>query len=284
MMRSILFLISLSSFLSVAAQKQKVLNKVEAHLAKENSQWYDGNIQLWEDVEKIPGSIRFNDKTQVLTFKLDEGEPEILKPSEVKRFEFFDTERKLVRSFISIEYPIIEGVISEQKAQNNFETTSNQSPSTSPTFFEIINQTKYFSLLSKTSKLQTIDQIERNWAHITRIMVYQNPSNVNINKGRYNNLGQEITFFIFGVDGKLRPAIRLTKIETKNSTKDANDRWSYKYDKNPDIDLDEKLLSQMMDVYFPRVKEYMIANKLDKNKIEDLIKIVEHFKQLEDAQ
>jgi hypothetical protein len=46
--------------------------------------------------------------------------------------------------------------------------------------------------------------------------------------------------------------------------------------------LDEKLLSQMTGRYFPKIQEYIKANKLDRNSFEDLIKIIEYFKQLED--
>jgi hypothetical protein len=247
--------ITICVFLStpVFGQKKKVLEKIEADLIKEQSQWYDGNIQLWVGEDKIPGLIQFNDKTQVLTFRLDGGEPETLKPSEVKKFDFFDKENRITRNFIAAD----------------------------ASFHEIIIQTKHFSLLSNTTSIKAIQS--------SAMRSYYNP-----NTGGYGSLGtetrtelgQEMTLFFYDLDEKLYPAIRVTKIETKKSTKEAKDGfWKrFTYDKNPDIDLDEKLLSQMMDIYFPRVKEYMIANKLDRNKFEDLIKIVEYFKQLEDAE
>lgn len=279
-MRYTLTMICLLFVFDAIGQKKKVLKKVEADLAKEYSQWYDGSIQLWVDENKIQGLIQFNDKTQVLTFKLEGAESEILKPNEVKEFEFFDEESKVVRSFISLDYPVIESFSEEKKIRYYaiHDANGDRNIKTAPEFFEVIKKTKSFMLISKASSLSTIQKTSIQYAPISTTSGV--PSSVT-----RNELGQEITLFFYDLTSKLYPAIRMTKIETKKSTQKIKNSSFYpiggvNYSKNPDIDLDEKLLTKLTGIYFPHIKEYMNANKLRCNEVGDLLKIIDYYKQL----
>jgi hypothetical protein len=252
-MRFTFILVCLLCALDAIGQKKKVMSKVEADLVKEQSQWFQGSIELWVDSPKILGALRFNDKTQVLTFKVEGGEPETLKPNEVKRFEFFDEEKHLTRNFISVD---------------NLD------------FFEIIVNTKEFSLLSKTTTIKPIAKTGNQY--------YYNPANNSSNplptKDVKIELGQEVTILFCDLYDNLLPAIRVTKLETKKSNKTAKDGFfsRFTYEKNGDLYLvDDALLSRLMGVYFENVKKYISKNNLDKNEIEDLIKIVQYYKELE---
>jgi hypothetical protein len=279
--RYTLIFLCLLSVLDAIGQKKKVLKKVEAELIKEYSQWYDGSIQLWVVENKIQGLIQFNDKTQVLTFKLEGAESEILKPNEVKEFEFFDDESQVVRNFISLDYPVIESFSGEKKIRfyslNDMDTNGNVK--TTPEFFEIIKKTKNFALISKISSLNSIQGTSTQYTPVSQAGGL--PYSVT-----RNELGQEITLFFYDLTAKLYPAIRMTKIETKKTTQKIKNSFLYpvadvSYSKNPDIDLDEKLLSKLMGNYFRDVKEYMSANKLKCNKVGDLLRIIDYYKKLE---
>jgi hypothetical protein len=251
-MRCTFILICLLTFITAIAQKKKVLKKVEKDLKKEHSQWYDGSIELWVNDEKIYGSIQYDDRMQVLSFKWNGSEPEVLKPSEVKGFEFFDDENGIPRSFIAID-------------SNNF--------------YEILVQAKYFALLLKITPLEPIIKSASQGYHDPYTNMWISLPGRDVK----TELGQEVTLLFYDLHENLFPAIRATKIERERSTEIANnpiwDRFTYK--KIPDSHLDEKLLSQMMGGYFPEVKKYMRTYRLNKNNIEDLIKIVEYLKQLE---
>jgi len=265
-MRCTFILICLLSIFHAQGQKKKVLAKVEADLIKEQAQWNDGSIQLWGDSSKISGSLLFNDKTQLLAFKLEGGEPENLRPNEAKGFEFFDTENQLMRSFVSMNYPIIESFTKEDKIKFY---SSISEEKTIFEFFEVVKKTEAFNLLCKTDALHMIGKAKKRGPN------YQ----------KKYELGQEVTLFFYDLKEKIFPAIRVTKIETKETPKKAKNKFYFfgrvTYIKNPDIDLDEKLLSKIMHSYFPKVKEYIVTSKLDISNIEHLLKIIDHYKQLE---
>jgi hypothetical protein len=270
-MRYIVICICLFWSISGIGQKKKVLKKVEADLTKELGQWYLGNVQFWADDSKISGLLQFNDKTRLLTFKLEDSQSEILRPNEVKGFDFFDEENNITRSFVSIRYPVIESYTNEKTFRHYFSKA--YEGRTIPEFLEISKQTKSFAFVSKTNAAQLI---QKNSGQI-----------ISPDIKRFE-FGQEITFFFYDLKERLYPAIRLTKIETKKSTKNAENMYyffgSVSYSKNSNIDLDVQLLSEIMNRYFPKVREYMNANKLDRNNIEDLMKIIEYYKQLEDQE
>jgi len=270
-MRCTFILICLLSIFHAQGQKKKVLAKVEADLIKEQAQWNDGSIQLWGDSSKISGSLLFNDKTQLLAFKLEGGEPENLRPNEAKGFEFFDTENQLMRSFVSMNYPKIESFTKEDKIKFY---SSISEEKTILEFFEVVKKTEAFDLLCKTDALHMIEKNKK------REIIYDG----SLYQKKYV-LGQEVTLFFYDLKEKMFPAIRVTKIETKKATKNAKNKyyffWGVHYTKNPDIDLDEKLLSKIMHSYFPKVKEYIVTSKLDISNIEHLLKIIDHYKQLE---
>jgi hypothetical protein len=116
-MRYAFITICLFFALNAIGQNKKVLKKVEAELIEEKSQWYIGNIQLWIDNSSISGLVQFNDKMQTLKFKMEEGQPESLTPEEVRKFEFFDTKKQTLRSFISVDYPVVNTLIGKEKVQ-----------------------------------------------------------------------------------------------------------------------------------------------------------------------
>ncbi|MFM8741692.1 MAG: hypothetical protein ACKOC0_16035, partial [Cytophagales bacterium] len=177
----------------------------------------------------------------------------------------------------------VKSLIGKQKVQQYSVTHDNYDKITNLDFFEVINRTRSFLLLSKTSPIQLIQSRETDQALQTRANRLYGPG-VAFREVK-NELGQEVTMLFFDDDG-LYPAIRVTRIETRKATKKAKDSFfkSFIYDKNSDIQLDEKLLSQMTGRYFPQVQEYIKVNKLDRDSYEDLIKIVAYFKQLEDKE
>jgi hypothetical protein len=266
-MRFTFILVCLLCALDAIGQKKKVMSKVEADLIEENSQWYDGSIQLLDDDSKIPGLLLFNDKTQLLSIKLEGGQSEILRPNELKSFEFYDKENQLIRSFVSINYPLIESFIGERKVKYYSLKTEEK---TVPLFFEIIKQTKSFMLLCKTDALHLIGKAK------DRGSFYQ----------KKYEFGQEVTLYFYDLKEKLYPAIRVTKIETKEKTKNAKNSYYFfgrvSYIKKPDIVLDEKLLSKIMISNFSKVSEYINSNTIDINDVEGLLKTIEYYKHLED--
>ncbi len=266
-MRTILFAISILSFFNVTGQKKKILNKVAADLQKESSQWYHGNALLKDDeLTKVQGLFQFNDKTRVLTFKGEE-EAEILLPSKVVKFDFFDEEIQKKRSFISIDYPIVEDFKKDGKLLY-YSLNEIYNQKTVPLFFEVIRETKKFVVLSKTTAINHI---------VTRksVSVGVYPYNAIAPNNTQNELLQGITLFFLSTTRDLFLFSRDTRVETKTSTKKAKNN----YQKN--VRLGDVLLPKMMGIYFPHVEGYISANKLDWNKIEDLTKIIDYYKQLE---
>jgi hypothetical protein len=287
--RYIFFMVCLLSFSSVTGQKKRVLNKVAVDLQKENSQWYDGTAILKDDEQtRLQGLFQFNEKTQVLAFKSG-NESEVLSPNKVMKFDFFDEEIEEYRTFISIDYPIVEDFKKEGKfLYYSLNETSNLK--TIPLFFEIIRETKKFVILVNVSPIHLIQGTKNTMID----PITGRPTNdpLKQKKTRLNELAQEVSVFFLDTRGKLFLFDRGTFIETKDSTKKAKPEVkkgfsrfnSIEFDINSDVDLGNTFLSRMMGDYFGRVKEYMDVNKLRGNRDEDLIKIIDYYKHLEDTE
>lgn len=282
-MRYILFLISIYSSFYAIGQKRIVLNKVARDLEKENSEWHDGTATL-KDVEgtKLQGLFQFNEKTQVLSFKT-EDESEVLSPNRVMKFDFFDQEIQNYRTFVSIDYPINEDFKKEGKFLY-YSLHEDTDVKTASLFFEVIRETRRFAVLVKLSPIHLVHGIEKSMLDPLTGQPTNNP--LKQKTTRLTDLAQEVSVFFLEASGTMFLFSRSTLIETKDSTKKAKTGFlrSVDYNVNPDIDLGDKFLRKMMGDYFFRVKQYMDANKLRGNRDEDLIKIIDYYKQLEEQE
>lgn len=248
------------------------MKKVTAELQNSQLVWYDGFVQLRESDTNLKGLVQFNEKLRILKFRTDESE-EVLKPNEVTQFEYFDQELEKERKFISIDYPLNE----DYKKMDGFRYVSLTDAPNGPTaftFFELLCETKQFALICKVSKLGTIESYHYD-------VNFQTGSRTP--RGNTTEFAQEITFYFLDTKGNVFPYNRATRIETRNSTKVAKDSFfkGITYDKSDDIELGNRFLKRIMGNQFPAVQEFISTNKLKSSDVEDLIKIVEHYKKLE---
>jgi len=270
---SLLLLMSTASW----AQKKKIINKVTAELENGNTIWHNGSIKSREDNSTSKGLIQFNEKLR--TLKFSSGETiEVLIPDDVIEFEFNDLEQERWRKFICLDYPIRE----DFKKMDDFdfvnlnEQTNIQSVNT---FFELLGEAKTFVVIMKVNPLDVVQK------RVHPIAVRFNPYNPSRRAARASahDYGQETTIYFLDADGNMFPFSRGTWIETTNSTILAKNDYflGYQHVKNKDIELGTKFLKRIMGEHFPDVKEFITSNKLDSNKVDDLMKIIGFYKTLE---
>ncbi len=259
------------------AQKKKIINKVTEELENENTIWYNGSIKSREDNSTLKGLIQFNEKLRILKFSSGEN-IEVLIPDDVIEFEFDDLEQERWRKFISIDYPIRE----DFKKMDDFDFVNlNEQANTQSvnTFFELLGEAKTFVVLMKVNPINVVQK------RVHPLAVKFNPYNPSRRAARASahDYGQETTIYFLDAEGNMFPFSRGTWIETINSTVRAKNDYflGYQHVKNKDIELGTKFLKRIMGKHFPIVKEFMTTNKLDSDKVEDLMKIIEFYKTLE---
>jgi hypothetical protein len=279
-MRWLTLIILIFSTYCIQAQKKGILKKITSEF-EDNSKWLNGSVQIREDQATLQGLIQFNERLQTLRFKVGET-IEFLAPNNVMKFEFYDSDAQLKKTFISIDYPINE----DFKRMDGFRylsLTDVQSTRSTPLFFELLSETKSFAILRKKTPIDFI-QPNNNLPYTIPINgnTYSgnDPRNLNRKKPEFS---QEITVYFLDLNGNMFPFNRSTIIETKKSTKVVKDNFlgGMDYEKNQDIKLGEEFFERIMGNHFPAVEEYIKLNKLKSTNIEHLLKIIDYYKALE---
>ncbi len=260
------------------SQKKSIINKVTSELENENSIWYEGTVKLREDNSSLKGLIQFNEKLRILKFSSGET-IEVLIPNDVVQFEFNDLEQERWREFISVDYPIRE----DFKKMDDFNFISlNEIKNVQSvnTFFELLGEAKIFVVLMKVNPTNVVQK------RVHPLAVGLNPYNPSRRAARASahDYGQETSIYFLDNEGNMFLYSRGTWVETKKSVVRAKNNYffGYQYVKNKDIELGNKFLKRIMGDRFPAVQEFINSNKLDSNEVEDLLKIIEFYKTLED--
>jgi hypothetical protein len=279
-MRCLILSFLIFSISGAQAQNKAILKKITSEF-EDNSKWLDGSVQIREDQATLQGLVQFNEKLQ--TLKFDKGESiEFLTPNNVMKFEFYDPDAQLQKTFISIDYPINE----DFKRLDGFRHLSLadiQSTRSTPLFFELLSETKSFAVLRKKTPIDVIQPNNNN-----NNLPYTNPIDGNTYRGddprnpnrKKSEFSQEITVYFLDLNGNMFPFNRSTIIETKKSTKVVKDNFlgGMDYEKNQDIKLGDKFLERIMGSHFPVVYEYIKLNNLKSSNIEHLLKIIDYYK------
>ncbi|NOS93212.1 MAG: hypothetical protein HOP30_14930 [Cyclobacteriaceae bacterium] len=266
------------------SQPKGVLKKIQKEF-ESDLEWYVGSVQFRDDQQIKNGSIQYSEKLQTIRFNNNES-IEFLSANSVLKFDFYDSQNKKERSFISLEYPVNE-VLIKRDGFRSVSMNEIQDTRTAIIFFELLQETKSFVVLRRITPLEVL---QPNSPYSTTFIPGDPTSNSPINKDRTVTtkrdpvFGQVITIYFLDSEGNVIPYLRGTRIEKRNSSKMINNNslFGEKYNSERDIELGEKFLREIMGERFPDVKEFITSNKLDSDKVEDLMKIIEFYKTLED--
>src|SRR5690606_7361826 len=129
-MKNVVYLLLLSfSFFSVEAQKKKVKD-----LLTEKEIWFEGSV-LKSDGSELVGLIRYNDRTNVLSYQ-DGVNSQAFTPRSVLGFEFFDETIQSQRVFYSLQHKDDDTGLKRHY------------------FFELLKDLKDFVVLSKKDPIE----------------------------------------------------------------------------------------------------------------------------------
>ena len=215
--------------------------------------WYKGMVTL-VDGTTIKGSLKLNTRTGLLAYE-NGATSRSLTPKKVLQFEFLDEIQNKKRIFISVNY---------------------KDPKT-PQFFEILMEFKTFALLSSFEKLKF-----KTNSNTTSVGGGYNPVTNKVQQGhpgattKTTEYSQTETLFIFDPDGEITPLLDIT-----NKEKDFDYIVDFHQAKTKTKKHDNKIIEQHTAPHFEALEDFAKENKLSFKKKDDLIKILEHYREIE---
>jgi hypothetical protein len=229
-------------------------------IAADDVEWSEGAISL-TDGKNLQGLLKYNSKTGVLAFESGSISKSFTART-VINFTFFDVHLNKNRSFISVDYQNLD-------INGNFDTPTplkHKKPTVfhydkdraaklqgTHQFFEVLFEMPTFALLSVSSKVQAK----------TSSAAYA---------GAVTTYSQTEALFIFDKNGDIKKWVEITNKESDSFLIDT------KTTSRKTIERD--LLKDYTDPHYEKLKEYAKQNKLSFKKRDDILKILEYYKEL----
>lgn len=255
--RSIYFVfIVLASLLPGNADAQ-VLDVNKA--VTEDTELSAGTVTL-TDGSTLAGKLKLNTKTGLLIYE-DGTISKTFNARNVLGFSYFDKGEIKTRNFLSIAYKRDKPKNDKPLAVVNSKMREKSVPEmATPIFCEIQVECKTFALLSTVGQMN-VTQVKIDPA---------SPLTPTLPSTTYT---QTETALIIDEKGVVTPILDVTHSETERLLIDEQQTKNKKRNKS--------VLEEYTTVYYEQLKEYAKERKLSFKKIEDLVKILEHYKSLE---
>lgn len=207
-------------------------------------EWHEGMITL-TDGQELSGMIKFDDNVGVVTFQRGDIS-KTLTAERCGRFEFFDDESNLLRTFYSLEYE-------DRKNPKKFY------------FFEVLKAFKNFAVLSKVDPLHVQERAQTTGGAVT--------PDGKVSPGvlyTTTAVQQVETIYFMNRDGGIDPYLQIIEKEGVNLI---GKRSKNKY-------LDPDLLERYTGKHYPQLEAFAIKNGLTFKRKGDLLEVLDLYLQL----
>jgi hypothetical protein len=234
---------SLTFFMLVAGSIYSGHGQTKQYVETFNDyQWQEGSIVLI-DGSTLPGLLKYNEKTGLLSFKTEDSF-NTYNARSVSKFNFHDTRTNTERTFYSIIYndPDLEIEL--------------------PVFFEVLSQFKTFALLSKVDPIVVDEKYKPNRYANTAV----NGSGIEGATTIVEVVSQDETLFFIDDQGDISPYVRITRRDDRRNEKITV--------------LDVASLPKYTAPHYDRVFDYAKNEKLRLDKKEDLVLILNYYRSL----
>ena len=246
-MHYILFFLTISLVASSCFSQGLSEKQLKKEMKTDIELWHIGTIQIDSDND-LNGEFRYNQYEDILTFK-GEDELKIFTAKNVMSFDFFDNDKGQRRFFISVLF-------------------SEEGNSTAATieFFEVLKELKHFALLVKESYNVTDDNNNGSSGYYNSLSGNYVPGVPNFKKSY--KLQKVETLYFFDDEGSIQPYYKI--IQTKKLLHIFN---KYTRSKMIDTSCPEKYMRNL----YPQVKLYAKKNKLNFNRPDEFVKILNFY-------
>ena len=237
-----LVVILLSSTFSVSGQE-----KINEELMPD-IEWGEGSIML-NDGTEIKGLIRYNDKNGLVSYERGNDNRSFTARS-IMGFEFFDHVLQRQRVFYTIQHD--DGKATGKR----------------PLLFEVLKDFKDFSVLSKMNPVEIKQKQNQH-------TVWNGTTNITVDGGTTTHINHTETVYILDETGELKPYLEITRKVV--------DRLWYDRTRMKSKVIDEDVFkSHFTEPGYSKMLQYAKAENLEFTIKEDLLKILEYYKGLED--
>lgn len=195
------------------------------------------------DGEIFKGEITFNDNQGIVTVEND-GESKSFTPKKAAGFEFQDME------------------LSRHRVFHVFDYLNKGTGFTNPAFFEVLGEFQSFAVLAKIDPVEVKPQKG----------ILPRSANTMVASDHTKVAFQTETIFIMNDSGEIQPYLELREKEIEGVYFDTRTKRK-KF-------IDRDLLEEYFGTLYPELEAYASANTLEFNVKEDLVKILDRYKQL----
>jgi len=212
-------------------------------------EWGEGSVML-NDGTELKGVVRFNDRNGLVSFENGSDKRSFTARS-IIGFEFFDQIANGQRIFYTIEY--------EDPKNGNGKR---------PTFFEVLKDFKTFAVLAKMDPVE-IKQKQNQGGGVSNGTMA-----IGIGGGTITKINQTETVYIMNPSGELKPYLTITRKVVDRSL-----FYDRSVTKNKIIN-DDLLKEYFVEPGYSKMIQYASEKKLNFDVKEDLLQILEYYKQI----
>lgn len=234
----------LGSFFLLLSLKANCQDLVTETLLANAPEWHEGMVTL-TDGREISGMIKFDDNVGVVAFQ--QGDiSKTLTAERCGRFEFFDDESNLLRTFYSLEYE-------DRKNPKKFY------------FFEVLKAFKNFAVLSKVDPLDVQERAHSTGGAVTP------DGKVSPGMLYTTTAVQQIeTIYFMNREGGIDPYLQIIE---KEGTNLIGKRSKNRY-------VDPALLERYTGKHYPQLEAFAIQHGLTFKRKGDLLEVLDLYLEL----